>query len=184
MLQLGSRSLSDCSLSLCSRFSALNRTYTGTHCHTRQHWRSDVCGLLPRYVHITLLPCTNNSSPHQPRPINYANLRQLTEDMRRQISQETVSTVVGDSSLREVCRKHLCTVGDQGEPGELCQACESLHRHVWARPCITRPRRLEHTRGGRKDQATVRRPQGDSGQSLHCPTYPSLHRRTKINSRA
>ena len=53
------------------------------------------CGLLPRHVYIALLPGTHNSSlrqdnPELLKPIDYANIRKLTENMRRQISQGTV----------------------------------------------------------------------------------------------
>jgi hypothetical protein len=66
------------------------------------------CGSLPRYVCIVLLSSTHNSSlcqnnPELLKPIDYANIRQLTENMRQQISQGTV-----DAPSWEILRSAKC----------------------------------------------------------------------------
>ncbi|KAF9784425.1 hypothetical protein BJ322DRAFT_847987 [Thelephora terrestris] len=72
-----------------------NCSITYTH---RQHWRSDV--LVTYHPPIRFTPKDN---PELLKPIDYANILQLTENIRRQISQGTV-----DAPSWEIVRSAKC----------------------------------------------------------------------------
>ena len=68
------------------------------------------CGLPQRYVNTSFVSDTGYSlsaqdNPELLKPIDYANIRQLTENMRRQISQGTL-----DAPSWDVLRSARCAV--------------------------------------------------------------------------
>lgn len=70
------------------------------------------CDLLPRCVHIRFLSDTGDllsvqDNPELLKPIDYANIRQLTEDMRRQISRGTVDAPSWDILRSAKCAANI-----------------------------------------------------------------------------